>query len=250
MPNKFFKNVNISIFLQARINSTRLPGKIFFNLCEKSILKHIIERLEKLKKYYNYLVILVPLDDAEKMQSHLKEYPGVIIFPGDEENVLKRFYDANKKINADVIIRVTGDNPLIDTLHLKKGILLHLKNKADYSYYKNLPVGTGFEILNRETLNLIYKKSVKSHQFEHVTPYIRENINLFNVRVLKARGIYNNPDLRLTVDEKDDFKLIEIIFNKLYKGKPLLLRQVLRFLLQKPEYLKINTHVKQKEMYF
>lgn len=249
MPNKISNNINISIFLQARIDSTRLPGKIFFNLCEKSILKHMIERIKKLKKYYNYLVILVPYNDTEKIQSHLQEYPEVIVFPGDPQNVLKRFYDANKKINANIIIRITGDDPLIDIFHLKKALFFHVRNNADYSYYNNLPLGTGFEIINHKTLNLTYKKSFESYHFEHVTPYIRENPDLFNIQVLKAKGIYNNPDLRLTVDEKDDFKLMEIIYNKFYKGKPIILRHVLKFLAQNPEYQKINAHIKQKEMY-
>jgi len=248
MPGKILKDKKISIFLQARITSTRLRNKIFFNLCEKSILKHIIERMGKLKRYYDYLVVLVPVDDVEKIQSHLKEYPEIIIFPGDPKNVLKRFYDANQKINADIIVRVTGDNPLVGIFHLKKGLLSHVRNDTDYTYYENLPLGTGFEILNRQTLNMCYKKSTEPYHFEHVTPYIRENTDLFNIQALKARGIYNRPDLRLTVDEKDDFKLMEIIYNKLYKGKPVLIRQALKFLLQNPKYLKINAHVQQKNM--
>ncbi len=249
MSGKILKNENIAVFLQARINSTRLPGKIFYNLCEKSILKHIIERIVKLKKYYNYLVVLVPVNDLERMQTHLKKYPEVIIFPGDPENVLKRFYNANKKINAHIIVRICGDNPLVDIFHLKKGLLSHIRNNADYTYYNNLPLGTGFEIMNQGTLNMCYKKSSESYHFEHVTPYIRENTDLFNIQVLTVRGIYNHPEIRLTVDEKDDFNLIEIIYNNLYKGKPLLLRQVLKFLLQNPKYLKINAHIQQKEAY-
>ncbi len=245
MSGKILKNFNISIFLQARIFSSRLQGKIFYNLCEKSILKHIIERVEKLKRYYKYLVVLVPSSDAEKIQAHLKDYPEIIIFPGDPDNVLKRFYDANKKINSNIVVRLTADNPLVDILHLKKGLIFHVKNNPDYSYYKNLPLGAGFEIINRDTLNICYKKSVESYHFEHVTPYIRENPDLFNIQVLKTRGIYNNPDLRLTVDEEDDFKFMEIIFKKLYKGKPVFIRQVLKFLIQNPEYLKINAHIKQ-----
>ncbi len=247
MPNKIFKNKKIAVFIQARINSARLPGKIFFNLCEKSILIHIIERIRKLEKYYNYLVALVPVDELEKIQTHLKKYPEIIIFPGDPENVLKRFHDANKKINADIIIRATGDNPLIDISHLKKALLYHIRNNSDYTYYNNLPLGTGTEILTRETLEMCYKKSSESYHFEHVTPYIRENGDLFNIHVLTAKGIYNNPEIRLTVDEKKDFNLMETIYNNLYKGKPISVRQVLKFLIQNPQYLKINAYIKQKK---
>lgn len=248
MSSKNLKNKSIAVFLQARIFSKRLPGKIFHNLCEKSVLKHIIERIEKLKRSYNYLVVLVPQEEIEKFQAHLKKYPEVIIFPGDAENVLKRFYDANKKIDADIIVRATGDNPLIDIQHLKRGLGFHAKNNVDYTYYDNLPLGTGFEIFNKEVLETCYKNSKQSYQFEHVTPYIREYPELFKIKALKVRGTYNHPEFRLTLDEEADFKLMNIIYNKLYKGKPLLIRQVIRFLQQNPKYLKINEHVKQKKV--
>jgi len=236
----------IAIFMQARVASSRLPGKIFFNLCEKSILMHIIERIEKIKKIYDYLVVLVPENELKEFQSHLKNYPEVIIFPGDPKNVLKRFHDANKKIKADVIVRLCGDNPLVDIEHLKKGILLHMKNNADYTYYDKLALGTGVEILNKEALNLCIKKSTEAYHFEHVTPYIKENPDLFHIQVLNAKGVYNHPEIRLTVDEEDDFRLIEIIYKKLYKGKPVTIKNVMKFLFQNPKYLEINNHVKQK----
>ena len=246
MSSKILKSKNISIFLQARSKSTRLPDKIFMNLNGKSMLKHIVERIEKLKKSYKYFAVLVPHDDLEKIQIHLKNYPEVIIFPGDPENVLKRYYDAAEKIDTNIIVRITGDNPLISIFHLKKALISHVKNNADYTCYDNLPLGTGFEIINRQALELCYKKSSQSYHFEHVTPYIKENPDLFNILKLKAKGIYNHPILRLTVDEPEDFKLMEIIYKQLYKGKPVLTRHALKFISQNTEYLKINAHIQQK----
>ncbi len=247
MSSKKLKNKSIAVFLQARILSKRLPGKIFHELCGKSMLKHIIDRVSKLKRSYNYLVVLAPKEDVEIFQLHLQNYPEVIIFPGDDENVLKRYYDANQKINSDIIIRITGDNPLLDIHHIKRGLLNHNKKEADYTYYNNLPLGSGFEIFNKEVLEKCYKKAAKKYHFEHVTPYIRENKEKFKINILKARGIFNHPEIRLTVDLKDDFKLMNIIYNNLYKGKPLILQQVIRFLLQNPDYQKINQHIEQRK---
>ncbi len=247
MRNKI-SDKTIGFFLQARTKSTRLPNKLLLPLKGKSILIHIIERLKVLQKYYNYLVVLVPQDEFEKIQNHLQIYPDVIIFPGEPENVLKRFYDANKKVKADIIVRVTGDNPLIDTYHLKKGLINHLRKNSDYTIYKNLPLGTGFEIFNKDILSRCYKDAKTPAQKEHVTLYIRENKEKFKILELTAKGIFNHPHLRLTVDEESDYELMEKVYNELYQDKPLPLDQVIRFLEEHPDYLKINAQVKQKQV--
>ncbi|MBU1078189.1 MAG: hypothetical protein KKH98_12905 [Spirochaetes bacterium] len=248
MSSKNNKSKSIAVFLQARISSKRLPGKIFRELNGKSIIQHIIERVGKLKKIYNYLVVLTPFSDIEVLQAHLKTYAEVIIFAGDENNVLKRFALANKKINADVIIRITGDNPLVDIHHLRRGLYLHMRNNSDYTCYDNLALGTGFEIFNGDVLEKCYKNAGSPYQMEHVTPYIKEHTDKFKLQILKVRGLFNQPGLRLTVDEEKDFKLMSVIYENLYKGKPIDVRQVIRFLQQNPETIRINADVKQKKI--
>ncbi|MDD5066778.1 MAG: hypothetical protein PHF84_06990 [bacterium] len=245
MANKISEK-SIGFFLQARLNSTRLPEKLFLTLKDKSILIHILERLRTLRGWYDYLVVLVPSQEFERIQNHIQVFPDIIVFAGDPDNVLKRFYDANKKLNVDVIVRLTGDNPLVDVLHLKKALTAHLKAQVDYTAYTNLPLGAGFEILNREVLNMVYNGAREPHQLEHVTPYIREHKDIFKVQELKASGIYNMPGLRLTIDEESDYVLMQVIFDNLYKGEPIPLKQVIKFLQQYPEYAKINEGVRQK----
>ncbi len=239
------KNLKIAVFIQARYNSTRLPGKLFLPLSGKSTLIHIIERVLMLKKFINYIVVLVPKEEKELIRSHIKNYSNVIISGGDKENVLKRFYDANKKIQSDIIIRLTADNPLVDTLHLKKALVKHIKLQSDYTIYKYLPLGCGFEIISKNALEKCFKNAKDSYQLEHVTPYIRENRNEFRIFELVPYKFYRHPDYRLTIDEEPDYQLMKIIFQNLYKGKPLRLRKVIKFLNEHPELLKINKEVKQ-----
>ena len=190
MANRIIKDKDIAFFLQARLGSSRLPGKLFLPLTNESILIHIIKRLESIKKFYDYLVVLVPYEDFDQVQNHLKEFPEVIVFAGEAENVLKRFYDANKKIKADIIVRLTGDNPLIDLIHLKKALLAHIKKEAEYTIYNNLPIGTCFEIFNNYLLKICFQHAKEPYQLEHVTPYIRDNKNLF--KILELNEYSNN----------------------------------------------------------
>lgn len=237
---------SIGFFIQARLKSTRLPEKLFLPLAGKSVLLHIIERLKSCAGFYDYIVVLVPADEFERIQNHVQVFADVIVFPGDAENVLKRFYDANRKMNVDVIVRLTGDNPLVDTLHLKKALAAHIKNSADYTVYTHLPLGTGFEIFNKEVLNMCHNGSRESYQQEHVSPYIREHPEIFKIQELKASGIYKNSSLRLTVDELADYELMKVLYNELYHGSPIPLKQALHFLKDNPLYAQINRNVKQK----
>jgi len=239
------KRLKTAVYIQARYSSSRLPKKLFLPLAGKSVLQHIIERTRLIKKLINYIVVVVPDEEKEVIREHLKDSPDVIVYGGDKENVLKRFYDANKKIQADIIIRLTADNPLVDTLHLRKALLRHIKQQADYTIYKYLPLGCGFEILSKYALERCFKNANKVYQKEHVTPYIRENKQEFKILELVPYKFYRRPEYRLTIDEEPDYKLIEIIYKHLYKGKPINLREVLKFLEAKPELLKINKDVKQ-----
>ncbi len=246
MSNKLLKNANIAIFLQARIKASRLPGKIFKEMSGKSMLIHIVERVQQLKKYYNNFVVVVPKEDASKIRAHLFDYPDVGVFPGSMENVLDRFYQANKKYRADYIVRLTADNPLVSIKLLKKGLIKHIKSGADYSYEKDFPLGTGYEIINKKALNICHVNSKTKLEKEHVTPYMRQPGNLFKIYEYQAKGIYKNPDIRLTVDTESDYNLMLTIYFVLYNGKPIPLKKVLKEWFKRPVWQTFNTRVKQK----
>ncbi len=241
------EKVKSAIFLQVRLKSERLNEKAFLKLKRKSILQHIVERFLSIKKNINYIAILTPVEDREKISKHLSKYlNNIIVFGGDEDNVLKRFYDANKKIDADVIIRATADNPLVSIYHLVKALNFHIRLNNDYTIFKDLPLGLGVEVLSSFALNEAFKSSKEIYQKEHVTPYIREHKERFKISYLEVEKFYRHPDWRLTVDEEKDFELMKIIYDNLYKGKPISVKEVILFLKKNPELILINKSVKQK----
>ncbi len=242
MSSKKLK-IKSAIFLQVRLTSDRLPQKAFFKLEKKSMLQHIIERFINIKNKIDYIVVLCPEKDKLQIQQHLSKYPNIIIFGGDETNVLKRFYDANKLIEANIIIRTTGDNPLVDTTHLIKALNFHLKVNNDYTIFKNLPLGTGVEILSEYALNEAFFNAKKEYQKEHVTPYIREAKERFKITFLEPEEFYNHPEFRLTVDETPDYELMKTIYKNLYKNKPIPMKDVITFLNKNKFLLDINSKV-------
>jgi len=236
--------MKVAIFLQARIASTRYPGKLLLELKGKTILEHIIERFISIKNYIDEIDVLVPYNEVDNIFLYLKKYD-VNIFGGDPENVLKRFYDANKLFKPDIIVRATADNPLVDTYHLLKSVENHIKRKSDYTIYLNLPLGAGVEVINPKAIELAYNNAKYKYQFEHVTPYIRENPDTFIITKLEPEEFYKHPELRLTIDEPPDYKLMKIIYNRLYKGSPINLKEVITLLQKEPQLKEINKKVQQ-----
>tara|TARA_B100000073_G_scaffold282046_1_gene242830 strand:+ start:70 stop:756 length:687 start_codon:yes stop_codon:yes gene_type:complete len=198
--------------IQARMGSKRLPGKSLKKINNIPILIKIIRSLKRKKKFKDILIIVattnLKIDDIIVKLS-LKE--NVIIFRGSHNNVLERYYLAAKKYRLKNIIRLTSDNPFVDTLFLEKLIQLHIKNKNDYTSSKEtLPIGMGAEILTFRSLKKAYKFSTSKKDKEHVCDYILDNTKNFKIQNLKFKiSSKKIKKLRLTVDTQKD-----LIFNR------------------------------------
>ena len=198
--------------IQARMGSKRLPGKSIKKINNTPILIKIIRSLKRKKKFKDILIIVattnLKIDDIIVKLS-LKE--NVIIFRGSHNNVLERYYLAAKKYRLKNIIRLTSDNPFVDTLFLEKLIQLHIKNKNDYTSSKEtLPIGMGAEILTFRSLKKAYKFSTSKKDKEHVCDYILDNTKNFKIQNLKFKiSSKKIKKLRLTVDTQKD-----LIFNR------------------------------------
>ncbi len=211
----------IGIVIQARMGSIRLPGKVLMNLCGKPILLHIINRLKKLKKEYKRIII-TSTNENDDIENFCKEN-NILCFRGSENNVLDRYYQAAKLFKLQQIVRLTGDNPLIDAENLQHLIDEHLKNGADYSSNKSevnsgLPEGVGAEIFTFSALKRSWEEGKKENHREHVNEYILENQNKFKTLSVKANNkISVCKDLRLTIDTKKDFEFVKSIIKLLQK---------------------------------
>jgi spore coat polysaccharide biosynthesis protein SpsF len=233
------------IFIQARLNSTRFPNKVLMKIQNKTMLEHVVHRL-KLSKKADKLYILTSDNKNDDKIYNLSKKINVNIFRGAENDVLKRFYDAALTTDADNIIRVNGDNPLIDHRILDKMIIEFEKNKK-IDYLSNIlsqtfPVGMHIEIFTKHSLFEAHRKCKSFKRREHVTPYIYNNRKKFNCKNFSSKT--NLSKHRWTVDYREDFEFVKSIYDNLYvKDKNFSTEKILNLLLKKPNLTKINYHI-------
>jgi spore coat polysaccharide biosynthesis protein SpsF len=196
----------LGVVLQARMGSSRLPGKVLKSIGSKVLLEHIISRLGFLK---HKAVLVVATSDTPKddIVAHFCQKLGVSYFRGSELNVLQRYYDCAQQFKFTQIVRLTADNPFVDICELDRLIDLHAIKIADYTHsFGVLPVGVGAEIFTFAALeNSFYNGHAENHR-EHVNEYIQENTSLFKIEILDVASSKCFPDVRLTVDTEEDYR--------------------------------------------
>jgi glutamate-1-semialdehyde 2,1-aminomutase len=202
---------NTIAIIQARMNSTRLPGKVLLDLGNKKILDHVYERV-RLSKFVNKIVIAITNnieDDVLDQYCKDKKYE---VFRGSENDVLGRYYHCAKKFKATRVVRITADCPLIDPDLIDELIVLH--NKGDLDYVSNTiepsyPDGLDAEVISFSALKGAFLEASSSHDREHVTPYIKKNTMIKKVN-LKYTIDYSH--LRWTIDEISDYNFLKSLF--------------------------------------
>ena len=224
------------IFLQARTSSSRFPGKVLEKIDNTPLFLFIAKNL---KKNFKNTIVLTSKNKKDEKIKKLCKLNKLKCFRGSLDNVLKRFYDANKKYNFDNIVRITGDCPFSDNRLIKEVLSNHIKNKNDYTsnvLKLTFPQGLDVEIFTKQTLNKIYTFAKKRSEKEHVTLFLRNNQNLF-----KCKNIFykeNLSNIRLTVDYKEDLKLMNFIFIYLKRNKKKVsLKNIIRFLKKNPKLM-------------
>jgi spore coat polysaccharide biosynthesis protein SpsF len=208
-------NKKIGFIIQARMGSDRLPGKTLMSIplaSEVALLLRIINSLKKTKLNYK---IVVATSNSKENDSIVEfcEKNRIDFYRGDEEHVLSRFIAVNKKNNFDCIVRLTGDNPILDIKILDNVIKSHLKNKNDYTKTNNLPLGMNFEVLSPNSLDKMEDVELKDEQ-EHVTLHIVRS-EKFRKETISFNIPQELTDLRLTVDYASDFILISTVIDLL-----------------------------------
>ncbi|MCD4704844.1 glycosyltransferase family protein [bacterium] len=241
---------NIICIIQARTGSSRLKNKIFLDLEGKPVLSRVIDRVSK-SKLIDKIVIASP----ESVENNIieefvnKNYPKVGVSRGSENDVLDRYYQAAKKFNAEIIVRITSDCPLMDTEILDKVIKKFIEKKVDYVANvlgkRTYPRGLDVEVFAFKTLEKIWKEAKDSEDREHVTLYLRKRPELF-----LTYNVENDEDYskyRLTLDEDGDYKLISLIYkNLLIKDENFDLKDIIKLLKTGPKLAEINNRIKQK----
>lgn len=242
--------MNTVAIIQARVSSTRLPGKILKKIEGKTILEHVIDRVKAAQNLDDVIVATtVNKEDLEIVK--LCTSLGISVFCGSENDVLDRYYQTARLFKANHIVRITSDCPLIDPQVIEEVIELYFKEKADYATNtipETFPDGEDVEVFSFKTLKRAWESAKLSSEREHVTPYIRKNPNIFKIVNLKCSVNLNNK--RWTIDEPMDFKYIKIIYKNLYSEDSLFgMKKILDFLKKHPEIEKINKNIIRNEGY-
>ena len=208
------------VIIQARMGSSRLPGKALKSYKKISPLDVLISRVDKIKKISKIIVATTNQKKDDIFKKFFKQKK-IELFRGHDDNVLKRYYLAAKKFNSKNIIRLTGDCPFIDIFTLKKMINLQIKKKYDYlaNTYPlpcSYPDGSDIEIFKFKTLSKTYKLAKLPSEKEHVTKYMWDS-KKFNTMQLRLKK--NLSKYRYTIDIKEDFKLFCFIIDSFPKKK-------------------------------
>jgi spore coat polysaccharide biosynthesis protein SpsF len=241
--------MKIVAIIQARMGSSRLPRKVLMDLRGATVLDRVLNRLGRSKLIHESLVATTvePADDA--IVEHC-ERMGRKLFRGSELDVLDRYYQAAKHINADIVVRITSDCPVIDPEVTDATIRAFLDRRADYASnmrMRTYPRGLDTEVMTVQALERAWRESTKPYQREHVTPYLYENPGEF-----KLHGIENDADCsehRWTVDTPEDLRLLRAIYARFGGHDDFGWREVLELVQDDPSLTEINRHIAQKAVH-
>jgi spore coat polysaccharide biosynthesis protein SpsF len=247
--------------IEARFDSTRLPGKVIYHLsAKKTVLDILIHRIKK-SQNVNKIILATSKKKSNYKIIKVAKKNKIFFYKGSENNVLERLVKATHKYNEKYIIQLTADNPLIDYRIIDYMVSFFKKNYKKYDFVTNnnlfnkkklfIPNGMIVSIFKKNKLveSLAYQKKNKEKDLaEHPTLYFYRNgikkVRSINLQMPKKWTIL--PNARLTLDTKEDYILINKIYNKLKNIKNFSLVQILKYLKNNPELLKINQNIIQK----
>ncbi len=189
--------------LQARMGSTRLPGKVLMRLAGKTILAHCIDRMRESGVLDEIVVATTALGRDDRVVSEAVRN-GARCFRGSEDDVLGRYAGAATEVRADVVVRVTADNPLTCPEAMARSVREQLEGGWDYVGETGLPYGSACEVLTARTLFEADRLARTPAHREHVTLFIKETPHLFTIRLLDADPARTAPEIRVTVDTPED----------------------------------------------
>ncbi|WP_026464836.1 cytidylyltransferase domain-containing protein [Adhaeribacter aquaticus] len=238
----------IGIITQARMTSSRLPGKVLLPVNNIPVLQYHLQRLQESKLPIFIATTINATDDPIVAFAEQQNIP---VFRGDEQNVLSRYYGCAIEHQLDIIIRVTSDCPLIDGNIIATAAQEYVKKKDNFLYLSNclertFPRGFDFEIFSFTLLKEAFQQAKLPAELEHVTPYINQNksgrVHFQHVTQEKDKSHY-----RITLDTPEDFELIKILIEQ-YQAHNLPVAEIIQILDNHPELVEINAQVEQKKI--
>ncbi len=237
------------IIVQARMTSTRLPGKVLQTVLGKPLLEYQIERLQRVR-LANQVVIATTTNRADQPIVDLADRLAICYFRGSEPDVLSRYYEAACLYQADTIVRITSDCPLIDPTVVDRVIQFYQEHHPHLDYVSNClqrsyPRGLDTEVFSFTALAEAFALAQTTAQREHVTPFFYQQPDRYRLATIQSPTDQSHH--RWTVDTREDFELIRRILAALYPHQPTFgWQEVLQLLDRHPDWVRLNAHVEQK----
>jgi spore coat polysaccharide biosynthesis protein SpsF len=240
---------HIVAIIQARMGSTRLPGKVLKEVCGRPLLWHLIYRLRRAKIIEDIVLATTSLDEDKVLLEKAQEW-GVKAFAGSADDLLDRYYQAAKTFKADPVVRITADCPLIDPQVVDRAVREFFKQKnADaVGTDDTFPDGLDTTVYSFRALEKAWREAKLPSEREHVGPYISGHPELFQTGAISYTT--NLSHLRWTVDQEEDLTLVREIFTRLFReGEMFYTEDILKLLDREPHLRKINSHIVRNEGY-
>ncbi len=214
----------IGVFLQARLDSNRLPEKALLNLGGITVVEHAMRALTSVEA--DHYVLLTDERSAHRLRP-LSRLCGFDLFVGDPVDVLDRFYRGAQRYGVDSIVRATGDNPFVSPEAAELAVALRYEKEADFAALTGLPLGTGVEVVRRRALEIAWKKASSPYDREHVTPFLYNHPGRFSIERSPAPARLRCPDARVTLDTWEDYRHLQGMVEDLDYSFPIEIQDIL-----------------------
>lgn len=236
--------------IEARMTSSRLPGKVLLTAAGKPMLAHLVSRLKEVP-LIDEIVLATTTNSTDDILIEFAQNSGIQSYRGSEEDVMARVLGAASAFNADVIVEITADCPVIDPAVVHQTIQIFRHNNCDYAsnvIVRSYPIGMDTQVFTRAALEKSFGMTDDPLDREHVTRHIRQNPEIFKQIHLVAGFKDHWPELAITLDERADYDLIRNIIEYFAERKPgyscedmiVLLRDI------HPEWIELNQKVRRK----
>ncbi len=237
----------IIALIQARMGSSRLPGKVLLPLCGETVLRQVVSRVSAAKSV-DEAIVVTTIEKGDLPIVKACADMGIRVFCGSEEDVLDRYYQISRLLKPKSIIRITADCPLMDPEIIDKVVMRHQDCNSDYTsnaITETFPDGLDVEVVDYQALEKAWNLSKQLSEREHVTLFIRNHPELFKIE--SVDNFENTGNYRWTLDEQRDYEFIMKVYEYFYPVVDFGYKDIFKLLKKDPELEKINQNIVRNE---
>jgi spore coat polysaccharide biosynthesis protein SpsF len=238
--------MRVVAIIQARMGSTRLPGKVLKDLAGATVLERVVSRVRRCRLVSD-VVVATSAEPADDVILNECQRLGTEAFRGSEQDVLDRYYRAAQQAGAEVVVRITSDCPLIDPEVSDETIQKFLVERPDYAsnaLERTYPRGLDTEVMTFAALECAWTEARQAYQREHVTPFLYQHPERF--KLLSVKGDHDYSQYRWTLDTPEDLEFLRAVYARSIDHQDLSWRDVLNIVQREPELAEMNRHIVQK----